>query len=132
MAVAVAGNTLLLPVGSQNGSYTVVVTSTAGCASALSNAVSVTVTSTQTAALVGVSLLMYSNPTPNGSLTLELRDPRATASQPVVLNPLCQVMHTRTIAAGSASLNLASLAAGVYTFRMETTEGGLTQRVVRE
>ena len=132
VAVAGTSNTLLLPVGSQNGSYTVVVTSTAGCASALSNAVSVTVTSTQTAALVGVSLLVYSNPTPNGSLTLELRDPRATASQPVVLNPLCQVMHTRTIAAGSASLNLASLAAGVYTFRMETTEGGLTQRVVRE
>ena len=132
VAVAGTSNTLLLPVGSQNGSYTVVVTSTAGCASVLSNAVSVTVTSTQTAALVGVSLLVYSNPTPNGSLTLELRDPRATASQPVVLNPLCQVMHTRTIAAGSASLNLASLAAGVYTFRMETTEGGLTQRVVRE
>ena len=132
MAAAGTSNTLLLPVGSQNGSYTVVVTSTTGCASAPSNAVSVTVTSTQTAALVGVSLLVYSNPTPNGSLTLELRDPRATASQLVVLNSLGQVVHTRTIAAGSASLNLASLAAGVYTFRMETTEGGLTQRVVRE
>lgn len=118
--------------GSQNGSYTVVVTSTAGCASAPSNAVSVTVTSTQTAALAGVSLLVYPNPTPNGSLTLKLRGPRATASQLMVLNSLGQMVHTRTIAAGSASLNLANLVAGVYTFRVKTTRGVLTQRVVRE
>lgn len=134
VAVAAAGssNTLMLLPGAQNGSYTVVVTSTAGCASAPSNAVAVTVTSTQTAALTGVSLLVYPNPTPNGSLTLELRGPRATASQLVVLNALGQVVHTSTIAAGTASLNLAHLAAGVYTFRVQTTEGVLTQRVVRE
>lgn len=70
--------------------------------------------------------------TPNGSLTLKLRGPRATASQLMVLNSLGHVVHTRTIAAGSASLNLASLVAGVYTFRMKTTEGVLTQHVVRE
>ncbi|MGY3091161.1 hypothetical protein ACVWYF_004227 [Hymenobacter sp. UYAg731] len=134
VAVAPAGtsNTLSLPVGSQNGSYTVVVTSTSGCASAPSNAVAVVVTATQTASLTGVSLLVYPNPTPNGSLTLELRGPRATASQLVVLNSLGQVVHTSTIAAGSASLNLANLASGVYTFRVKTTEGVLTQRVVRE
>jgi hypothetical protein len=134
VAVAAPGssNTLLLLPGAQNGSYTVVVTSTSGCASAPSNAVAVTVTGTQTAALTGVSLLVYPNPTPNGSLTLELRGPRATASQLVVLNALGQVVHTSTIAAGSASLNLAHLAAGVYTFRVKTTEGVLTQRVVRE
>ena len=134
VAVAAPGtsNTLLLPVGSQNGSYTVVVTATSGCASAPSNAISVTVTGTQTAALTGVSLLVYPNPTPNGSLTLELRGPRATASQLVVLNSLGQVVHTSIIAAGSASLNLANLASGVYTFRVKTTEGVLTQRVVRE
>ena len=134
VAVAAAGssNTLLLLPGAQNGSYTVVVTSTAGCASAPSNAVAVTVTGTQTASLTGVSLLVYPNPTPNGRLTLELRGPRATASQLAVLNALGQVVHTGTIAAGTASLNLAHLAPGVYTFRVQTTEGVLTQRVVRE
>ncbi|MDB5268303.1 MAG: hypothetical protein JWP58_1343 [Hymenobacter sp.] len=134
VAVAAPGtsNTLLLPVGSPNGSYTVVVTSTSGCASAPSNAVAVVITATQTAALTGVSLLVYPNPTPNGSLMLELRGPRATASQLVVLNALGQVVHTGTIAPGSASLNLGHLASGVYTFRVKTTEGVLTQRVVRD
>ncbi|GAB2854238.1 beta strand repeat-containing protein [Hymenobacter ruber] len=125
-------NTLLLQPGAQNGNYTVVVTSTTGCSSAPSNAVAVVVTATQTASLTGVSLLVYPNPTPNGSLTLELRGPRATASQLTVLNSLGQVVHTSTIAAGSASLNLGHLASGVYTFRVKTTEGVLTQRVVRE
>ncbi|MBH8570627.1 T9SS type A sorting domain-containing protein [Microvirga sp. STS02] len=128
---ATSSNTLLLPPGSQSGNYTVVVLS-AGCVSAPSNAVAVVITATQTASLTGVSLLVYPNPTPNGSLTLELRGPRATASQLTVLNALGQVVHTSTIAAGSASLNLGHLASGVYTFRVKTTEGVLTQRVVRE
>jgi hypothetical protein len=131
-SVGTAGtsNTLLLPAGSPSGSYTVVITSTSGCASAAS--VALVVTATQTVSLTGVSLRVYPNPTPNGSLTLELRGPRATASELVVLNSLGQVVHTSTIAPGSASLNLGTLAAGVYTFRVKTTEGVLTQRVVRE
>ncbi|GAB3854849.1 hypothetical protein GCM10028822_25200 [Hymenobacter terrigena] len=132
VGTASTSNTLLLPAGSPNGNYTVVITSTSGCASAASAALAVVVTGTQTASLTGVSLLVYPNPTPNGSLTLELRGPRATASQLTVLNSLGQVVHTSTIAAGSASLNLAHLASGVYTFRVKTTEGVLTQRVVRE
>ncbi|GAB3875806.1 hypothetical protein GCM10028824_32200 [Hymenobacter segetis] len=132
VGTAGTSNTLLLPAGSPNGNYTVVITSTSGCASAPSTALAVVVTAAQTASLAGVSLRVYPNPTPNGSLTLELRGPRATASQLLVLNSLGQVVHTSTIAPGSASLNLAHLASGVYTFRVKTTEGVLTQRVVRE
>ena len=124
-------NTLLLQSGVLNGSYTVVVTS-AGCASAPSAAVAVTVTGTRTASLNGVSLQVYPNPTPDGSLTLELTGPQAKASQLTVLNSLGQAVHTRLLPAGTAKLSLAHLAAGVYTLQVQTPEGMLTQRIVRE
>jgi hypothetical protein len=124
-------NTLLLQSGVLNGSYTVVVTS-AGCPSAPSAAVAVTVTGTRTATLNGVSLQVYPNPTPDGSLTLELTGPQAKASQLTVLNSLGQAVHTRLLPAGTAKLSLAHLAAGVYTLQVQTPEGMLTQRIVRE
>ncbi|RZL15845.1 MAG: T9SS type A sorting domain-containing protein, partial [Hymenobacter sp.] len=131
VAAASTANTLLLQSGTFNGSYTVVVTN-AGCTSAPSAAVAVVVTGTRTATLNGVSLHVYPNPTPDGSLTLELNGPQAKASQLTVLNSLGQVVHSRTLPAGTAQLSLAHLAAGMYTLQVQTSEGMLTQRVVRE
>jgi hypothetical protein len=124
-------NTLLISTTAGNGSYTVVVTS-GGCTSAPSNAVAVTLTGTRTASLNGVSLLVYPNPTPDGHLTLELTGPQAKASQLEVLNALGQAVQRRTLAPGTVQLSLAGLAPGVYTLRVHTEQGVLTQRVVRE
>ena len=124
-------NTLLIQSVALYGSYTVVVTS-GGCASAPSNAIAVTYTGTRTASLNGVSLLVYPNPTPDGRLTLELTGPQAKASQLDVLNALGQAVQRRALAPGTATLSLAPLAPGVYTLRVLTEQGILTQRVVRE
>jgi hypothetical protein len=124
-------NTLLLQSGTLNGNYTVVVTS-GGCASAPSAAVAVTVTGTRTASLGGVSLLVYPNPTPDGRLTLELTGPQAKAAQLDVLNALGQVVRRQALAPGTAPLSVAELAPGVYTLRVHTEQGVLTQRVVRQ
>ena len=124
-------NTLLLQSGTLSGSYTVVVTS-GSCASAPSAAVAVTITGTRPASLNGVSLLVYPNPTPDGRLTLELTGPQAKAAQLEILNSLGQTVQGRTLAPGTATVSLAPLAAGVYTLRVHTEQGILTQRVVRE
>jgi hypothetical protein len=131
VAAASTTNTLLISSPTLYGSYTVVVTSS-GCASAPSNAIAVTYTSTRPSTLNGVSLLVYPNPTPDGRLTLELTGPQAKASQLEVLNALGQTVERRSLAPGTAQLSLAPLAAGVYTLRVHTEQGVLTQRVVRE
>ncbi|UOQ98435.1 right-handed parallel beta-helix repeat-containing protein [Hymenobacter sp. 5317J-9] len=127
-----SANTLLLAAGTQSGSYTVVVTATTGCSSIPSAPVSVVVTGTQTATRNGVSLLVYPNPTPNGNLTVELRGTKANASQFSVFNSLGQTVRTGTLGTGLESLSLTNLASGVYTLRVQTAEGVLTQRIVRE
>ena len=124
-------NTLLLQSGVLNGSYTVTVTS-GGCTSAPSAAVAVTVTGTRPATLNGVSLQVYPNPTPDGRLTLELTGPQAKAAQLEVLNALGQAVQHRSLAPGTSQLSLAELAAGVYVLRVQTEQGILTQRIVRE
>jgi len=131
VAAASPTNTLLLQSGTLNGSYTVVVTN-GGCASAPSAAVAVTVTGTRTATLNGVSLLVYPNPTPDGRLTLELTGPQAKAAQLEVLNSLGQTVQRRSLAPSTTTLNLTELVAGVYTLRVQTEQGILTQRIVRE
>jgi hypothetical protein len=113
-----------------NGSYTVVLVVPNGCSSAPSTPV--LVTATAVASLNGVSLRVYPNPTADGQLFLELSGVEASASQLTVLNSLGQVVHTGTVAPGTASLKLSQLAAGVYTFRVQTSQGVLTQRVVRQ
>ncbi len=131
VAAASTTNTLLIASAALNGNYTVVVTS-GGCASAPSAAVAVTLTGTRPSSLNGVSLLVYPNPTPDGHLTLELTGPQAKAAQLEVLNSLGQTVQRRPLAPGTATLSLAPLAAGVYTLRVHTEQGILTQRVVRE
>jgi hypothetical protein len=113
-----------------NGSYTVVLVVPNGCSSAPSTPV--VVTATAVASLNGVSLRVYPNPTTDGVLTLELTGVNAKASQLTVLNALGQVVHTGTVAGGTAALKLTQLATGVYTFRVQTSEGVLTKRVVRQ
>ena len=93
---------------------------------------STTVLSTATATLAGVSLRVFPNPTADGQLSLELSGANAKASQLTVLNALGQVVHTGPVAPGTAQLKLGHLAAGVYTFRLLTEQGVLTQRVVRQ
>ncbi|MBF9143256.1 T9SS type A sorting domain-containing protein [Hymenobacter properus] len=127
-----ATGTLQLTAGAQSGSYTVVAISSAGCSSIPSAAVTATVLGTGTATLAGVSLRVFPNPTADGQLSVELSGINAKASQLTVLNALGQVVHTGTVAAGTAQLQLSQLAAGVYTFRVLTAQGVLTQRVVRQ
>ncbi|HET9503676.1 MAG TPA: T9SS type A sorting domain-containing protein [Hymenobacter sp.] len=126
-----ATGTLLLTAGTQTGSYTVVALA-GSCASSPSAAVTATVLSTATATLAGVSLRVFPNPTADGQLSLELSGATAKASQLTVLNALGQVVHTGPVAPGTAQLKLGHLAAGVYTFRVLTEQGVLTQRVVRQ
>ena len=68
-----SSNTLLLNLGAQSGSYTVIITSAAGCASVASPALSAVVTGTQTASLSGVRLLVAPNPTADGRLRWSCR-----------------------------------------------------------
>jgi hypothetical protein len=127
LAPASSSNTLTLP-SFLNGSYTVVVTAATGCsATSLPSVIS----ATATAARNGVSLRVFPSPTADGHLTVELRGPAAKTAPLAVLNSLGQTVWTGT-ATGSAPLNLSHLAAGVYTVRVQTAEGVLTQRVVRE
>jgi pectin methylesterase-like acyl-CoA thioesterase len=88
------------------------------------------VVSSARAARNGMSLAVYPNPTA-GQTTVELLG----ASKPAtltVLNALGQVVHTQTVAAGSAQLNTGQLAPGVYLVRVSTANGTLSQQLVRE
>jgi hypothetical protein len=127
LAAASTSNTLTVPNG-LSGNYSVVVTAATGCSA---TSVPSVVTAVATAARNGVSLRVYPTPTADGQLTVELHAPTAQTAPLTVLNSLGQVVHTGT-ATGSAPLNLSKLAAGVYTVRVLTAEGVLTQRVVRE
>jgi hypothetical protein len=113
-----------------NGSYTVVLSVAGGCSSLPSTPA--LVTGTAVASLPGVSLRVYPTPTADGQLLLEFSGSKAQAAQLMVLNALGQVVHTGPVAVGTAALNLNKLASGVYVFRVLTSEGVLTQRVVRQ
>ncbi|GAB3582025.1 hypothetical protein GCM10027345_25580 [Hymenobacter daeguensis] len=113
-----------------SGSYTVVLVVPGGCSSAPSTPV--LVTGTAVASRNGVSLRVYPNPTTDGQLNVELAGANVNASQLTVLNALGQVVHTSTAMPGTVPLKLGQLAAGVYTVRVQTSQGVLTQRVVRQ
>jgi hypothetical protein len=113
-----------------NGSYTVVLSVAGGCSSPPS--ASVLVTGTAVASRHGVSLRVYPNPTADGQLTVALTGLAAKAAPLTVLNALGQVVHAGTAAAGEGALDLSKLAAGVYSVRVQTAEGVLTQRLVRQ
>ena len=116
----------------QAGSYTVVVTSAAGCASPVSSPVSFVITATR-ASQAAFELTVFPNPTPDGQLTIGLAGP-ARATQLTVLNSLGQVVRSLALpaSASSAHLDLSNLATGVYVLRATTTDGTVTRRLVRE
>jgi len=126
-SVAIAGAT-----GStytaQQGSYTVVVTSAAGCASLPSASQAVVLAAT--AATTASGLQVYPNP---AHLSAEVRLPASLLVKRVeVLNALGQVVYQHTLPATTQqfSLDLASLAMGVYTIRVHTATVTLGARLL--
>jgi len=114
------------------GSYTVVVTNSAGCSSAASVATVVTTTRT---GIAGASLLVYPNPTPTGQVTLELSGFRS-ATQLAVIDALGRVVRSEALPATTGvvthKLNLSGMAPGVYMLRLTNADGVETRRLVRE
>ena len=131
---ALAGTSSNTLTATEAGSYTVVVTSAAGCASPVSAAVQyagpITATRGSQAAF---ELTLFPNPTPNGLLTIGLAGP-ARATQLTVLNSLGQAVRSLALPAAttSAHLDLSGLATGVYVLRATTTDGTVTRRLLRE
>ena len=125
-----ASNTL--PVA-QAGSYTVVVTSAAGCTSPASAPVQYSVVTAVRANQAAFVLTVVPNPTPDGLLTLNLAGP-ARATQLTVLNSLGQVVRSLALPAATttAHLDLGNLASGVYVLKATTTDGTVARRIVRE
>jgi hypothetical protein len=135
---AVAGATsatYLVNSGDNNGSYTVVVTSAAGCASAASAATNAVVTAT-TAARAGTEVFVYPNPSPARNLLVNLQGYQENVRL-TVFNALGQPVFETSVAAARLGqpqpLGLSSLAAGVYTLRAQSASTApQTRRFVLE
>ncbi|RYY17587.1 MAG: T9SS type A sorting domain-containing protein, partial [Cytophagaceae bacterium] len=114
------------------GSYTVVVTNSAGCSSPASVA---TVVTTTRAGIAGASLRVYPNPTPTGQVTLELSGFRS-ATQLAVIDALGRLVRSEMLPATTGvithQLNLAGTAPGVYMLRLTNADGVETRRLIRE
>ncbi|MFD2787466.1 T9SS type A sorting domain-containing protein [Hymenobacter rubripertinctus] len=131
--VAITGatnQTYVINAAAQFGTYTVVVTNTAGCASLAS--ASQVVTST-VKPLAGTSLQLYPNPTTDGQLTVKLAG-YTQSVELTVYNAIGQQVRTLTVPAGRLEqpLDLHLLPSGVYLLKART-EGGLdVRRIVKE
>lgn len=89
---------------------------------------------TATASALESAMQLYPNPTPDGRLTLSLRNYREPA-QLSIHNALGQRVAQATVPAGAASqvLDLSALAPGVYTVQARTPSGPpVVQRLVRQ
>jgi pectin methylesterase-like acyl-CoA thioesterase len=89
---------------------------------------------TATASAQVADIELYPNPTPDGRLTLALRNYREPA-QLSICNALGQRVATATVPAGAASqlLDLSGLAPGVYTVQAHTASGEpVVRRLVRQ
>ena len=130
--VAIVGPTGPTYTATQNGVYTVVVTSAAGCASVASAPLTVTVTATK-APQAAFELTAYPNPTLDGHLTVTMPGAHSTARL-TLFNALGMEVLTGTLpaAATSRELDLSGLATGVYVLRATTPGGTVTQRIVRQ
>ncbi|RZK92220.1 MAG: T9SS type A sorting domain-containing protein, partial [Hymenobacter sp.] len=129
MAIAGAtGATYTVARAAQQGSYTVVVTSAAGCASLPSASQAVVLAAVGATAASG--LQVYPNP---AHLSAEVRLPAALRVDRIELvNALGQVVYQRTLATSTRqiTLDLAGLAAGVYAFRVHDKASILSVRLV--
>ncbi len=127
--VAIAGATApaYLVAGSAfNGAYTVVATSAAGCASAPSAALAVTVLGTA-AATAATPVQLYPNPT-SGRCTVAIGGARPAQVQ--VLNALGQVVCTPAMP--TTTFDLSGLARGVYAVRVQFGAEVVVKRLVLE
>mgnify|MGYP002777006283 CR=1 FL=1 len=130
-AVLIAGataRTYLVGSGAQNGAYTVRSTSAAGCASALSAAVTTNVVGTAEE-VAAATLTLYPNPTPDGRLTIELA--ATPDARPLLVLDAAGREVLRTVVPAQATryeLDAQRLARGVYAVRI----GSAVRRLVRE
>ncbi|MBO2008303.1 beta strand repeat-containing protein [Hymenobacter negativus] len=133
--VGATGATYAVATTAQQGLYTVVVTSAAGCVSPTSAGVQVVVTaSTQTTALLDLHL--YPNPA-HGTATVQLPAVSgATTATLTVLDALGRVAQTRLVALPAngtrIELNLAGLASGVYALHVKAGSASTTKRFTVE
>jgi len=110
-----------------NGAYTVITTSAAGCASAMSASQSITLATSAPAWLTQVQV--HPNPT-TGRFTLELP---ATVSRPAqvrVLNALGQAVYAQSASTSTLQLDLTHLARGVYAVQVQFENEPVVKRIV--
>ena len=122
--------TYVINSAAQFGTYTVVVTNTAGCASVASASQVVT---SSVKPLAGTSLQLYPNPTTNGLLTVKMAG-YTKSVELTIYNAIGQQVRTLTVPAGRLEqpLDLSALPSGVYLLKART-EGGLdVRRIVKE
>jgi hypothetical protein len=127
--------TYVVASAAQNGVYTLVVTSAAGCASAVSAPQTVVLTATASAALAA-TVQLYPNP---AHTTCTVQIPAlagATAVQLTLLNALgqkIQQQHLALPATGThAELDLRGVASGVYLVQLQAGATTLTKRLIVE
>ncbi|MBC7447861.1 MAG: S8 family peptidase [Hymenobacteraceae bacterium] len=116
---------LLLTAAAQNGVYTATIAGGAGCISAPSNAITVTVTGLANALATAIQL--YPNPT-NGDARLVLPLP----ARVTVRDALGRVVFTADAPSGEVRLPLAGQARGMYSVRLQTATATAVRRLVRE
>ncbi|MGI4866625.1 MAG: choice-of-anchor D domain-containing protein [Janthinobacterium lividum] len=122
------GPTYTVANATQQGSYTVVVTSAAGCVSLPSASQAVVLAATAPTPAAG--LQVYPNP---AHLSAEVRLPAALLiSRVELVNALGQVVYQRTLAATTQqfSLDLTGLATGVYALRVYYKAAVLSARLI--
>ncbi|WP_170172681.1 beta strand repeat-containing protein [Hymenobacter rigui] len=124
------GQTYVVNSAAQYGTYTVVVTSAAGCASLPSASQVIT---SAIKPLAGSSLTLYPNPTTDGLLTVKLAGYNK-AVELTVYNAIGQQVRTVTVPAGRLEqpLDLTQLPSGVYMLRARTEGGTDVRRIVKE
>ncbi|MBH8568435.1 T9SS type A sorting domain-containing protein [Microvirga sp. STS02] len=118
------GNTYTVSSRSMNGTYTVVTTSAAGCASPAS--VGTLVLGTAPQALMA-QVQLYPNPT-RGQFIVQAPAPARVR----VLNALGQVVATKLAASTTQSLDLTGLASGVYAVQVQLGSDVVVKRIVLE
>ncbi|WP_426490350.1 T9SS type A sorting domain-containing protein [Hymenobacter sp. 102] len=124
------GQTYVVNTAAQYGTYTVITTSAAGCASEAS--LPLVITST-VKPLAGSSLTLYPNPTIDGLLTVKLAG-YSKAVELMVYNVIGQPVRAVTVPAGRPEqvLDLSQLPSGVYMLRARTEGGTDVRRIVKE
>ncbi len=126
------GVTYTVTAAALNGAYTVVSTVN-GCVSPVSAPMSVTVTGIAHAQALALPVTVFPNPTLDGMVTVEM--PVSTAATPLTVYDITgRPVFTSVIPANEtrASLDLHHLPTGVYLVRLQTAEGSVVKRLVRD